>query len=65
MVKIIMHRGGMVHFRNVDYIRGEVSELGDLDSNYISVTHMWTFLKTTINYADVVELWHKFERDHS
>ncbi|KAB1215886.1 hypothetical protein CJ030_MR4G010989 [Morella rubra] len=54
MVKIVMHHCGMVDFWNGKYIEEKVSELGDLDPGYISVTHLWMFLRTAMNYADAV-----------
>ena len=54
MVKIVMHHGGRVEFLKSDYIGGQISDLGDLDPDYISVTLLWTLLKTVMNYADAV-----------
>ncbi|KAB1221987.1 hypothetical protein CJ030_MR2G018479 [Morella rubra] len=65
MVKIVIHHGRRVEFLKSDYIGGQISDLGDLDPDYISVTHLWTLLKTSMNYADAVELWCKLERDDS
>ncbi|KAB1206768.1 hypothetical protein CJ030_MR7G013485 [Morella rubra] len=61
MVKVFMHHGRRMSFIHGTYIRGEVADAGWFDSDYLSVTHLWKFVKEDLKYHELVDLWCKFD----
>lgn len=56
MVKVYMHRGGRLSFVKGSYIGGEIAHTGDIDEDYLFVTHLWKFVKTNLKYHEHVGL---------
>ncbi|KAB1212578.1 hypothetical protein CJ030_MR5G023522 [Morella rubra] len=52
---------GRMSFVHGTYIGGEVAEAGRFDPDYLSVTHLWKFVKEDLKYHEPVDLWCKFD----
>ncbi|KAB1215558.1 hypothetical protein CJ030_MR4G017914 [Morella rubra] len=61
MVKGFMHHGRRMSFSHGTYIGGEVAKAGRFDQDYLSVTHLWKFMKEDLKYHEPVDLWCKFD----
>ncbi|KAB1215765.1 BTB/POZ and MATH domain-containing protein 4 [Morella rubra] len=61
MVNVVLHHEGKLSFACGDYIGGQVTHLGELDSDFISVTHLHKLLREDLGYKNFEGLWCKFE----
>ncbi|KAB1206118.1 hypothetical protein CJ030_MR7G011671 [Morella rubra] len=61
MVKIYLHHGGKLSWVSGNYVRREVVYAGNFDLDYLSVTHLWKFIKKDLKYHELVDLWCYFD----
>ncbi|KAB1228040.1 hypothetical protein CJ030_MR4G029269 [Morella rubra] len=52
MVNIMLHHEGKLSFACGDYMGGQVTQLGELNSDFISVTHLHKLLREDLGYKN-------------
>ncbi|KAB1222545.1 hypothetical protein CJ030_MR2G013454 [Morella rubra] len=63
MVRLFLYHGGSMNFVKGAYVGGEVTFLGDLDPDFISVTHILKHAKVELKYNNVKRMCCKLGRD--
>lgn len=53
ILKIILHHKGRLSFVVGDYLSGKVTDVGGIDSNFISITHLYKLLRDEFGYHNV------------
>lgn len=61
MTQILLHHRGKISFLSGEYVGGEVTALGHLDPDLISITHLHKMLRQKFGYNNSEVLWCKFE----
>ncbi|KAB1209212.1 hypothetical protein CJ030_MR6G010264 [Morella rubra] len=56
MVRLLLYQGGSMNFVKGAYVGGEVTFLGDLDPDFISVMHILKHLKVELKYNNITRI---------